>query len=95
MDWSDNKKKSLIATRKFKSTRSFFEPFRARPSIKSRLCKFFEPSSIKKSELIKTAMGQGFSLHYFPETTPDNEKPSAYDPKFGFSGPRTERGKEK
>lgn len=38
-------------------------------------------------------MGSGFSRHYFPETTPDNEKPTAFDASYGFDGPRKERGK--
>jgi NADH dehydrogenase (ubiquinone) 1 beta subcomplex subunit 7 len=40
-------------------------------------------------------MGNGFSLHYFPETTPDNTKPTAFDPNFGFKEPRKERGERK
>jgi NADH dehydrogenase (ubiquinone) 1 beta subcomplex subunit 7 len=38
-------------------------------------------------------MGNGFSLHYSPETTPDNTKPTAFDPNYGFNKPRKERGK--
>lgn len=37
-------------------------------------------------------MGNGISLHYKPDVTPNPEKPSAFDPNFGFPNGRKERG---
>lgn len=37
-------------------------------------------------------MGNGMTLYYKPDVTPDYRKPSAYDPNFGFQEPRQQRG---
>jgi hypothetical protein len=38
-------------------------------------------------------MGNGFSLKYKPEVTPDPNVVTKFDPNYGFEKPRKERGK--